>query len=64
MIISYSPVGCGETLIEHRFKLQLASSHYFDPAFHQRFAEQDRRISTNPIYYISPAVREYSSAAR
>ncbi|MCE2055443.1 hypothetical protein HAX54_042580, partial [Datura stramonium] len=33
MTIDYSPVGSGETPLEHRFKLQLAyGGHYFDPA--------------------------------
>ncbi|MCE0482444.1 hypothetical protein HAX54_041233, partial [Datura stramonium] len=33
--IGYSPVGSREMPMECRFKLLLASGHYFDPALHR-----------------------------
>ncbi|MCE0482235.1 hypothetical protein HAX54_040803 [Datura stramonium] len=42
MTVGYSPVRSSKMAMECRFELILASGHYFDPALHPRFADQDR----------------------
>ncbi|MCD7467602.1 hypothetical protein HAX54_005129, partial [Datura stramonium] len=37
-------VGSGKTLIECQFKLQLASSHFFESALDWWFVDRDRRL--------------------
>ncbi|MCD9559151.1 hypothetical protein HAX54_016972, partial [Datura stramonium] len=44
--IGDSPIGSSETLMEHRFRLILASGHCLDQALHRRFVDQDWRFSS------------------
>ncbi|MCE3049605.1 hypothetical protein HAX54_045378, partial [Datura stramonium] len=44
MAIDYSLVGSGEMLMECWFGLILALGHCLEPALHQYFTDQDRRI--------------------